>query len=86
MTNILENITDFIKTTIDGEDKPPLHIGEAFGCWLYIATLHEEIPAMDIALNTTKDQDLIELVQESKKLGQSQLKQLEVFMVVKQLV
>jgi hypothetical protein len=81
VTNIFENITDFIKTTIDGEDKPPLHIGEAFGCWLYISTLHEEVPVLDIALNTTKDRDLIELIQECKKLGQSQLDKLEKFMI-----
>ncbi len=81
MTNIFENITDFIKTTVDGEDKPPLHIGEAFGCWLYLSALHEEVPGLDIALNTTKDRDLIELIQESKKLGQSQLDKLEKFMI-----
>jgi len=81
VTNIFENMADFIKTTVDGEAKPPLHIGEAYGCWLYTSTLHEEIPTLDIALNTTRDKDLTELIQESKKLGQSQLKQLEEFMV-----
>lgn len=81
MTNIFENIVDYIKQTVDGEEKPPLHIGEAFGCWLYISTLHEELPALDIALNTTEDQDLIELIQESKKLANSQLQKLEKFMI-----
>ncbi|MFA1819241.1 DUF3231 family protein [Virgibacillus oceani] len=81
MTNIFENIADFVKTTVDKEPKPPLHIGEAYGCWLYIAALHEEIPALEIGLNTTFDKDLTELLQESKKLGESQLKQLEKYMI-----
>ncbi|GAB3798315.1 DUF3231 family protein [Virgibacillus kimchii] len=81
MTNLFENIADIIKTTVDGEDKPPLHLGEAFACWLYLSTLHEEVPSLDIALNTTKDRDLIELIQEAKKLGQSQMDKLEKFMI-----
>lgn len=81
MANVLGNLVDYIRTTFDHEPKAPPHIGEAFGLWLYYSALAEEIPALEVALNTTTDDELISLLKEGLELGKSQLQRLEQFML-----
>jgi hypothetical protein len=82
MPNIFEAVIDYIKTTsFDNEPKPRPHIGEAMGCWLYYTAIAEEIPALEASLNTTTDDDLINLVIRSKKLAHHQKSILEKFMI-----
>ncbi|MFJ5763143.1 DUF3231 family protein [Neobacillus sp. NPDC093182] len=82
MPNIFEAIIDYIRTTsIDTDPKPRPHIGEAMGCWLYYTAIADEIPALETALNTTTDNELISLVKESKKLANHQKGILEKFMI-----
>ncbi|WP_059103241.1 DUF3231 family protein [Shouchella shacheensis] len=81
MANVFEVLRDYVKTTMDNEPKNPPHIGEAYGCWLYFSTLAEELPILETALNTTMDDELIQLTEEAKKLGESQLKRVETFML-----
>ncbi|WP_221563334.1 DUF3231 family protein [Alkalihalobacillus sp. TS-13] len=81
MANIFEAIVDYMKQAYDDEPKTPLHIGEAMGCWLYYTALAEEIPALEICLNTTIDDELSVVVKEGKDLGESQMNRLEKFML-----
>lgn len=82
MPNIFEAVIDYIKTTtIDNDPKPPPHIGEAMGCWLYYTALAEEVPAVEAALNTTTDTELINLLNECKKLALHQKNILEKLMI-----
>jgi hypothetical protein len=81
MANLLGNLVDYIRTTFDNEPKSPPNIGEAYGCWIYYSALAEEIPAIEVGLNTTTDDELIQLLNEGMSLGNSQLKQLKAFMI-----
>ncbi len=81
MANIFEALVDYMKKTYDDEPKTPLHVGEVMGCWLYYTALAEEIPALEICLNTTIDDELSIIVKEGKDLGESQLNRLEAFML-----
>jgi len=76
----IEAILDYLKTRFDSEPKPRLHIGEAMGCWTYYTALAEEIPVLEMALNTTTDNVLLKLIKEAKELAVEQRDILEEFM------
>lgn len=81
MQNIFETMFDYLKTTYYTEQKPRPHIGEAMGCWLYFTALAEEVPVIEASLNTTTDDELMNLLNKSKKLGEHQKNLLQAFMV-----
>lgn len=81
MPNIFEAIIDYMKTTFDNEPKSRPHIGEVMGCWLYYTAIAEEIPALEASLNTTVDDELINLLKKSKKLAEHQMNILKAFMI-----
>ncbi|MCM3025044.1 DUF3231 family protein [Heyndrickxia ginsengihumi] len=81
MPNKIEALFDYLRTRFDSEPKSKLHIGEAMGCWLYYTALAEEIPVLEIALNTTTDNVLIELLKDALKLSNQQTTILEEFML-----
>ncbi|GKU82091.1 DUF3231 family protein [Niallia sp. NCCP-28] len=81
MAHKVEAFLDYFKTRFDSEPKPRLHIGEAMGCWTYYTALAEEIPVLEMALNTTTDNVLIELLREAKEIAKEQRITLEKFML-----
>lgn len=81
MPNFFEAVFDYLKTSFDTEPKPRPHIGEAMGCWLYFSALAEEVPVLEAALNTTTDNELINLLNKSKDLGEHQMNIIKAFMV-----
>ncbi|MBD7936936.1 DUF3231 family protein [Cytobacillus sp. Sa5YUA1] len=82
MPNAFQAVINYIKSTSVEEDpKQNPHIGEAMGCWLYYTSIAEEIPALETCLNTTTDNELIELLTESKRLAEHQKLTLEKFMI-----
>lgn len=81
MQNIFKAAFDYLKTTYDTEPKPPLHLGEAMGCWLYFTALAEEVPVLEASLNTTTDNELINLLNRSKNLGEHQMNTIKSFMI-----
>ncbi|WP_066259326.1 DUF3231 family protein [Neobacillus drentensis] len=81
MQNIFETAFDYLKTTFDTEPKARPHIGEAMGCWLYFTALAEEVPVLEASLNTTTDDELINLLNKSKNLGEHQMNLLKGFMI-----
>ncbi len=82
LTSIFEALVDVMKTLIDDEPKPPLHIGEAMTCWTYLTMLEEEIANVQIGLNTTIDNELLDALNASMELAKAQSKLLRDFMLL----
>lgn len=55
--SILELLKDMITPYTDGE-KPPLHIGEAYHLWYYLAGVDHIIRCEQVAYNTAHDEEL----------------------------
>ncbi|GAA0594531.1 hypothetical protein GCM10009001_08310 [Virgibacillus siamensis] len=81
MANPFESAVKLLKTMVDDEPKPPLHVGETYYCWLYVTTMHEAKIYMDIALNTTTDDDLRKIVKKSLDQCASQANRMEKFLL-----
>nr|WP_307467278.1 DUF3231 family protein [Paenibacillus harenae] len=81
LTNVFEAVKDVMKTLIDDEPKPPLHIGEAMTCWTYLTMLEEEVANVQIGLNTTTDTELLDALHASMELAKAQSKELRDFML-----
>lgn len=83
MKNFIEAVLNMIKTSVDEEGSPknPLHVGEVMSCWMYLAGLEEAQAFIKAGLNTTVDDQLIHALLEDQKLGQSQIKDLQDFMI-----
>lgn len=82
MPNPFEAAWNAIKLTIDNMDEPesPLHVIEVGDCWQYLATVEEFIRYEEIGLNTTNDDELIEMLTDAIKLCESQVDKLSKFM------
>ncbi|WP_456278417.1 DUF3231 family protein [Bacillus sp. AK128] len=82
MTNPFEAVLTTLRTAIDttNEPKSPLHVIEVGDCWKYVTTLEEYIRYEEVALNTTTDDELIEMVNDALRLCESQVKRLSTFM------
>lgn len=57
--NIFEVMKDAIEPFLDGE-KQPLHVGEAYHLWYYLAGIEQTIRNDQIAYNITQDEELKE--------------------------
>ncbi|WP_245799146.1 DUF3231 family protein [Virgibacillus siamensis] len=80
MPNPFEAAIKLLKTMVDDEPKPPLHVGETYYCWLYTATMNEAQNYMLTALNTTTDDELLKVLKKSSEQCKSQAKQMEDFL------
>ncbi|MCD8508454.1 MAG: DUF3231 family protein [Bacillus sp. (in: Bacteria)] len=82
MPNPFEAAWNAIKMTIDNMDEPesPLHVIEVGDCWQYLATVEEFIRYEEIGLNTTKDDELVEMLTDAIKLCESHVDKLSKFM------
>lgn len=59
MTSALEAVSELIKSYIDKEPKPPLHVGEVMNLWTALTAFQEARSLYQAAINTTTDPDLI---------------------------
>lgn len=66
MPSILEALGSLLQTELDNEEKAPLHVGEVMNCWLFLAAIHEATIFTQIALNTTSDDELKEMLKDSR--------------------
>lgn len=55
--NIIELLKGMVNPFTDGE-KPPLHLGEAYHLWYYLAGVDHIIRSDQVAYNTVKDEEL----------------------------
>ncbi|MGP4041680.1 DUF3231 family protein [Gracilibacillus sp. D59] len=82
MSNPFEAVWNVLKTSIDNTNEPksPLHIIEVGDCWKYLALVEEFIRYEEIGLNTTSDDEVIELLNDVIKTCESHAKRLNEFM------
>ena len=81
MVNRFEAFWNTLKTLVDNEPKSPLHVGEVMGIWMYQTILLEALRYEEVALNTTTDDEVKELLNDAKKLCENQAQRLKDFMV-----
>jgi Protein of unknown function (DUF3231) len=77
----IEALTKFFHSLIDDEPKPNLHVGEVMCCWTYYATLRESVSIEQICLHTTKDPELLDIVEKAIIGADSQSQVLEDFLI-----
>ncbi|UOR11384.1 DUF3231 family protein [Halobacillus amylolyticus] len=63
MTRAIEAITSVVRSLVDDEPKPPLHVGEVMALWTALASFQEAHYLYEAGLNTTQDPDLKQAVQ-----------------------
>lgn len=82
MTNPFEAVLSTLKVAIDSTNEPknPMHVIEVGDCWKYVTTVEEFIRYEETALNTSTDDEIIEMVTDAMKLCESQVKRLSEFM------
>lgn len=81
MPNILEALGSMLQNNLDNEEKSPLHVGEVMNCWTFLATIHEANIFLQIALNTTTDDELKEMLRDSMKGCEKHTKLMKDFLV-----
>ncbi|MFZ3589588.1 DUF3231 family protein [Bacillus sp. DJP31] len=81
MTNIFQGIMDSLKLEMDNEPVSPLHVGEVMSSWMYVALMDEASIYMQVALNTTTDDQLCTLLKVSSKQCEAQSRQLRDFLI-----
>jgi hypothetical protein len=80
MANVFEAMLNTVKALVDDEPKTPLHVGEAFNCWLYYTAMHEALGYEEEALNMTTDQQAREMLEDAISTCGAQVKKLEQFL------
>ncbi|WP_019412565.1 DUF3231 family protein [Paenisporosarcina sp. TG20] len=81
MSNILESLGSLLQNKLDNEERAPLHVGEVMNCWMFLAAIHEANIFTQIALNTTSDDELQEMLRDSAKSCEKQTKSMKNFLV-----
>lgn len=81
MTSIIETLKDYIQMSLDVEPKNPLHVGEVMNCWLYLTLMDEAAIYIQIALNTTSDNEVVKMLKESLKQCDTQGQRFKDFML-----
>lgn len=74
MTRAIEAITSILKTFVDEEPKPSLHVGEVMNLWLALTAFHEARSLYQVGLNMTKDTDLKHALQQALEGSNSDVK------------
>lgn len=77
MTNIWEAAKGVITLYTDDEPKGPLHIGEVMNLWTYHTMLSEINRFVEMSLNTTTDDELIEALKKSFAACDKQIREIE---------
>jgi hypothetical protein len=80
MSNPFEAVMNTIKTIVVTDPKTPLHVGEVMSIWTYLTILDEALRYEEVGLNTTTDSEVTELLEDAKKLCESQSERLSNFM------
>lgn len=82
LSNPFESVWNTLKQTIDNMEEPksPLHVIEVGDCWKYIAMVEEFLRYEEIGLNTTVDDEVIEMLNDVVRICEGQLVKLSQFM------
>jgi hypothetical protein len=80
VNNVFEALSDVVKSLVDEEPKPPLHVGEAMSCWTYLTILEEAVMLEQVGLNTTTDPELKQFLEKTMAAASSQARRLKDFL------
>ncbi|WP_407271294.1 DUF3231 family protein [Radiobacillus sp. PE A8.2] len=82
MPNPFEAVWNSLKTAIDSTDEPhsPLHVIEVGDCWKYVTMVEEYIRYEEVGLNTTTDDEVIEMLTDAVKTCEAHVNRLSQFM------
>jgi len=78
--DLLEALKSVVESFIKDENKTPLHIGEAMGCWIFIALVGETQVQTEAGINSTTDPELRKALQEAVNMLKSQKERISAFM------
>ncbi|RBW67615.1 DUF3231 family protein [Bacillus taeanensis] len=81
MTRALEAISELMKSLVDEESKPPLHVGEVMNLWTSLTGFQEARALYQAALNTTTDKDLIHTLENAIQGSKADYELIKKFMV-----
>ncbi|MDR7246751.1 DUF3231 family protein [Priestia megaterium] len=80
MPDILQALKSVIQSFVKDENKTPLHIGEAMGCWIFLALVGETQVQTEAGINSTTDPELRKALQEAVNLFKSEKERISAFM------
>lgn len=81
MANPIEAAWKTMKTLVDNEPKSPLHVGEVYYIWLYYTTIHESNVFVKAAMNTSTDDELLQVIKKSHEQCEGQVKRIKNLMI-----
>ena len=80
MPDLLQALKNVVQSFIKDENKTPLHIGEAMGCWIFLALAGETQVQTEAGINSTTDPELRKAFHEAVKMFKSQKERIIAFM------
>lgn len=82
MPNPFETVWNLLKTSVDNLDEPksPLHVMEVGDCWKYMTMLEEFTRYEEVGLNTSTDDEVIEMLNDVIRICESHVRSLSSFM------
>lgn len=82
MANPFEAVWNMLKTSMDNMDEPktPLHVIEVGDLWKYVTIVEEFIRYEEVGLNTTSDDEVMELLNDVIRVCESHVKNVSEFM------
>jgi len=78
--DLLQALKNVVQSFIKDENKTPLHIGEAMGCWIFLALAGETQVQTEAGINSTMDPELRKALQEAVNMFKSEKKRIVEFM------
>jgi len=78
--DLLQALKSVVQSFIKDENKTPLHIGEAMGCWIFLALAGETQVQTEAGINSTTDPELRKALQEAVNLFKSEKERISAFM------
>ncbi|MCD8508626.1 MAG: DUF3231 family protein [Bacillus sp. (in: Bacteria)] len=81
MANPFEVFWNTMKSMANMDGKTPMHVGEVMACWTYYAAIKEMTNFEEMALNTTADQEVKDVLEEGYKMCLSQVERMEKLLV-----
>jgi hypothetical protein len=80
MPDLLQALKSVVQSYIKDENNTPLHIGEAMGCWIFLALVGETQVQTEGGINSTTDPELRKALQEAVNMFKSEKERISAFM------
>lgn len=80
MPDLFQALKSVAQSFIKEENKTPLHIGEAMGCWIFLALVGETQVQTEAGINSTNDPELRKALKEAANMFKSEKERISAFM------